>query len=95
MTPKDLIRWIAEEHSMTYEEITSNSREADIVEARSIAVYLLREEYPTLKHRQICRFFKRTHGFSIYSYDKIKGYIQSYPTYKKRIDNLITKMITA
>ena len=77
---------------LTCSELISNSRKTQIVYARNIAIYLIREQYKTPLKKIGDVFGKRDHATIAHGYDKIKDAIKSDPHVKVDVDYIASKI---
>ena len=73
-------------------EITSNSRKSNIVYARNIAIYIIREQYRTPLKKIGELFGKRDHATIAHGFEKIKEALKTNPHVKVDIDYIRSKM---
>ena len=83
---------ISEYFRYSLAELSSASRKSQIVYARNIAIYLIRELYKTPLKRIGEHFGRRDHATIAHSYDKIKESIKTNPHIKADIDYITQKL---
>jgi len=92
ITPKNVIKQVAEFFDLKVEEIQSSSRKREVVRPRQIAMYILREElknsYPSIARK----FGGRDHTTAIYAYKKIVAEVEKNENLAEEI-NLIKQGI--
>ncbi len=92
ITPKKIIKIVADFYDLKEKEILSSSRKREIVRPRQIAMYLLREElkssYPFIGRR----FGGRDHTTAIHAYEKITKEINKNENIAEEI-NLIKQRV--
>ena len=92
ITPKKIIKIVADFYDLKEKEILSSSRKREIVRPRQIAMYLLREElknsYPFIGRR----FGGRDHTTAIHAYEKIAKEINKNENIAEEI-NLIKQRV--
>lgn len=86
-TPEAVIRHVAEAMNISPEEITGNSRRADIVKARQTAMYLCRE-FLQVSLAALGKYFTgKNHATVIYACKKIENILDS----DSIVNNLVTQ----
>lgn len=94
ITPKRIIKVIAEFYDLSEKEILSNSRRKEVVKPRQIAMYLLREDlkdsFPSIGRR----FGGKDHTTAIYAYEKISNELKKNENLSQEI-NLIRERINS
>lgn len=88
----DLKAAVSEYFRFSLAELSSSSRKSQIVYARNIAIYLIRELYKTPLKRIGDHFGKRDHATIAHSYDKIKEAIKTNSHVKIDVDYILAKI---
>ena len=91
VTCEDILEIVSEHFDISKKDIISNKRNAEIVRARQICMYLCRMCTDD-KLEYIGKCLNRTHGNTIYAIDKIKEEIQTDPNTKSVIEILKKKI---
>ena len=85
---KDIVRIVADQYGITEESIYEKTRRKEIVRARQVAMYLLREDfnvsYPLIGQK----LGDRDHTTVIHSHLKIKGDIKTDPSLLQEIEKI-------
>jgi chromosomal replication initiator protein len=88
MVSDDIIRLVEETFRVTMVEMKSKSRQRNIVEARHMAMYLMRKN-TLLRLKQIGELFdSRDHTTVIHACKRIKDMADSYPEFKMKVQEL-------
>lgn len=94
ISSEEVINDVCTIFDLTPDELKSPSRKSNIVEARHIVMYILSN-----RSRMTCVaigcMFNRDHTSVIHAREKIKGWIDSYPKYKKFINDICSGSLTA
>lgn len=87
-----ILKKTAEEFSVTVKDLKGPRRLKDIVFARQVCMYILREEFG-YKLQEVSEFLKRKdHTTAIHAIDKVQSQMQSNPTFKEQIENLVREI---
>lgn len=94
VTPKKIIKVVAEFFDLRERDLLTNSRKKEVVKPRQIAMYLLREElkssYPFIGRK----FGGKDHTTAIYAYEKISSELNKNKNLAEEI-NLIKQQISS
>ncbi len=74
--PEQIIKHVSEMTGKSIEELVGIKRQRDLVEARYIAIYLIRESMPGLALSKIGRMFNRDHSTIIYAIETVGDLIK-------------------
>ena len=88
ITLKDILEKVCKFYNISQEDIISTSRNANLVKARQVIIYLAKELTQDSLNT-IGDFLKRKHSTVIYSYDEIKKEMQHNPSLVKEISELV------
>lgn len=89
---ENLISTVAKMFSIKVSDLTGKSRKSEIVNARHIAIYILRKHF-NLPLKTIGNFFgSRNHSTIKSSYDKIEEKIQKEPDFSNTINQIIKQI---
>ncbi len=92
VTPKQVIDTITEYYALRTGELVSKVRRRPIVEARHIAMYIMREN-TTLSLDEIGKCFSRDHSSVIHAIRKIKKEVKTNSILAKNLENLSMKLL--
>ena len=82
-----IITYVAKRYNIKKEDIAGNKRNAEIKDARHIAVYLMRELLG-LTYKEIGTNINKHYSTIMSSYDKINERVKKDPSFKKEIDDI-------
>lgn len=82
-----IITYVAKRYNIKKEDIAGNKRNAEIKDARHIAVYLMREILG-LTYKEIGTNINKHYSTIMSSYDKINERVKKDPSFKKEIDDI-------
>lgn len=87
-----IFKKVAQEFSVTVKDLKGPRRLKDVVFARQICMYILREEFG-YKLKDVSEHLKRRdHTTAIHAIDKVQSMMQSNPTFKEQVDNLVREI---
>lgn len=92
--PESLIADVCSVFDVTADQIKSPSRAGNICEARHIIMYLL-TAHSKMKCVSVAKMFNRDHTSVIYARERIQGFINMYPKYKKFVNDILSGSLTA
>ena len=92
ITPELIISTVAEEYGLTYNDLVSSKRNAEIVRPRHIAMYLCRKLLDYSLDNVAKLFGKKDHTTIMHGSNKIDSEMKENPELKTEIDNLIKKI---
>ncbi len=92
ITPELIISTVAEEYGLTYNDLISSKRNAEIVRPRHIAMYLCRKLLDYSLDNVAKLFGKKDHTTIMHGSNKIDSEMKENPELKTEIDNLIKKI---
>ncbi|MEI6053868.1 MAG: helix-turn-helix domain-containing protein [Candidatus Saccharibacteria bacterium] len=76
-----IIDSVAYRFGITYEDIIGESRKADVVKARHVAMFLVVDNHVHKTYNEIGIYFRRHHTTIIYGYERVKSLCDDDPTY--------------
>ena len=84
---EDALKIVCNAWNYSPEQIFSSNRKYALVEARHVLCYLAHEVL-YISFSEIGRKIRRDHGAVLHGVNRIKGYLQVYPEFKKKVENL-------
>jgi chromosomal replication initiator protein len=95
ISPKQVVRAVAEFYDIMEKDLVAKSRKKDIVKPRQVAMYLLREElkysFPAIGEK----FGGRDHTTVMHACNKISKEIQDNPQFLQEVNLIREKLLTA
>ncbi len=86
-------RIVCEHYGLTEDDLRSPSRRRDIVDARHLAIYLVREADPRTSWRIIARAYNRSdHTASLYAYTAISDRIEVEDGMREMVEALLSQV---
>lgn len=92
ITPEIIINVVAEEYGLTYSDIVSTNRNAEIVKPRHIAMYMCRRLLEYSLDSVAKEFGKKDHTTIMHGYKKIDEEIKNNEELRDKVNNLIKKI---
>lgn len=94
MTPQEVVGVVARHFAVGLDELASPSRKREIVQARQVAMYLLRNELDLSYANTGALFGGRDHATVMHSVDKIEGLLQSDDTMQSTVESLRAQIVS-
>jgi len=91
-TPEEVIGLVARHFDISLDDLASPSRRREIVQARQVAMYLLRNELALSYANVGAMFGGRDHATVMHSVEKIQGLLQSDDVIENAVENLRSKI---
>lgn len=91
-TPEEVVALVARHFEISLDDLTSPSRKRDIVQARQVAMFLLRNELDLSYASVGALFGGRDHATVMHSVEKVSGLLQSDDTVQHAVENLRSQM---
>ena len=93
LNPKDFIEKIENyvlkfSPGITKEQLKSNSRDREFVDARSIVWYFLKKHYPSISFKILGEYYNRDHTTVINGINKVTGYIEFDKIFRDKINQI-------
>ncbi len=92
VTPRKIIKIIAEHYELKEDDIFKKTRTKDIVQARQFLIYFLRE-ITQLSYTSIGQLLNKDHTTIIYAYEKIVEKMKNNPEFHQEIEILRSKIL--
>lgn len=89
VSPKVIVEAVCNHFEITEWQIRYGGRKKAFVEARHVAVYLMKKKTRMSQNKISAYFGGKDHTIAIHGFKKIQGFIETYPEYKKEIENLM------
>ncbi len=88
---EQIISAVSAEYGISSSDITSNRRNAPVVFARQVAMYISKE-LTELSYDKIGKFFGRDHSTVLYNVEKIERHLKEHPYEKDIVDEIIKSL---
>ena len=88
ITPERVLTYASQKYNIQPEDILGKRKTDDIVTARQVAIYLLRE-LTEMSHANIGKFFNRDHSTIVASVNRIKERMKEDSSFEAQIDEMI------
>ncbi len=92
ISPKKIIKIIADHYELKEEEVLKKARTKHLVQARQFLIYFLRE-ISQLSYTSIGQLLKKDHTTVIYSYEKIVKILKKNPELSQELEILRSKIL--
>jgi chromosomal replication initiator protein len=93
-TAEEVVALVARHFEISLDELASPSRKREIVQARQVAMYLLRNELELSYANAGALFGGRDHATVMHSVEKIEGLLQSDDTMQSAVESLRAQIVS-
>lgn len=93
VSPKEVIAFVAQECGLGPVDLSKRNRERRIVNARYMAIWILRFELEwRMTVKEIAYLFRRDHTTVVHAAQAVKDWMETDPDFKERIATIINRL---